>query len=287
MVMTGLLGCSGKDDGSDAVVGATDAAGDVRGEIGTGTDSNTGPDMVGDWSGLGESCASGCNMAVCVSKSTQCKTGWCAWDARYLMDSYCTKACVNGGCPAGYECVKNQLAAGGEYCLKEGPKVPADFGQQCDSKFSDMDCYSGYCADHGASAKCDGAVCVKQSLVGQPFCSMQCNQSTVPCPVGYECRPTPAAGSGGSVCFKTIDPKDYIGAPLCSKVTCPPGDNYCIGKYSDNCPSPAQCIGDQVKGESYCTASCAPGGVTCPSGYNCVKAGVHPLGGDLLYCAKD
>jgi len=211
-----ILSCSSNDTGSTQDAGSLTDMGsndailtDALASDFASTVSDTGQ----SYEGLGQDCPMGCNLTVCVKAGNNCKTGYCAWDGRFGLDSYCTVPCEKD-CPEGYECIDNQLSSGGKYCLKKKPALPTDVGKSCSGStpsgdFYPTECVSRedgyYCADH-KNQDCQSGICALSPDVSgaslNAYCTQECDRMNPNCPTTFaNCAPSPNAGHSEWICF--------------------------------------------------------------------------------------
>ena len=244
---------------------------------------------------VGDACSLSCNYSPCGIADTTCASGYCIYDGRYLVESYCSIPCtgVGAACPAGYICSADGLYSNEFWCTRPPPVPPTDIGQACQVADLNIGTCEGdlmvaltFCEDR-SSATCMDMLCVHDPVAPNDYCSMHCRPTRVPCPAGYDCRVSPVFNDG-YICTKTQAPDAYVGLP------CDASTSFCLNAppcvtdagLHTCAPNGGYCMIRRVSSEpDYCTIRCET--TPCPSGYTCtminLESGGPPSG---QYCVK-
>ena len=281
----GGVGVGGEGGGGVETGGGAGGAG----AGGSAQDGGQGQPVVGD------DCSLSCNYSPCGLADTSCASGYCVYDGRYLVDSYCSIQCAGAGavCPAAYTCSADGLSYSKQsWCIKPAPVPPTDIGNACHVSALNVATCEGdtmfaqtFCEDR-ASTTCMDRLCVHDPVAPNDYCSMHCRPSHVPCPDGYDCRGSPVFNDG-YICTKTQPPGAYVGLP------CDHGTSFCSGSpcvtdagLHTCAPNGGYCMIRSVPAEQdYCTIRCET--TPCPTGYTCVMINLD-IGGPPSgqYCVK-
>jgi hypothetical protein len=297
---TGGVGGSGQGG-----TGASSGANPTGGTLAAGGASGAGTSGAGSGgeTGLGDLCAYTDNTSMLNAIETDsCVSGYCVWDSRYLLETYCTIACAGVGavCPEGYECTEDLGAPGKFWCVHPEPVPPPDMGAACESRLSycrnSQYASESFCLD-GYTEECAASTCVHDPIADADYCSMPCS-SRVACPEGYECTRHPSGAispDDHEFCIQRHELAEYVGRPCyegseyCAERPCPTREE---GYFNCNPAGSGICVFDNRAGRltsysAYCSVRCED--TPCPAGFVCTQietagAGAPPSG---QYCVSE